>query len=274
MAEFIKVAVLDLIKIGVCMRHQTYDILNVGKNNRFFVRNKQGTPMCVHNCGYGMSANTFRNRMELTGNAEAAEMADDIVNAYRTKNNRIVAFWRECDRVLDVLFAGGSMWFGGPNNNLFYADGSSEFHGQKIPSIRFPNGTYIWYQNLRKEPSENGKVNYVYDQFKGRAWLPKRIWGSSCGENICQALSFAVLKYQAIEIAKTGCPVNLNVHDEWVSIVPREQVGLCAAIHYQAMKSVPDYMPAGLLDCEVDVGLNYADLKTVDVKKFLAPQET
>ena len=368
-------------------------------------------------CGYGMSANTFRYRMELTGNTEAAEMADDIVNAYRTKNNRIVAFWRECDRVLDVLFAGGSMWFGGPNNNLFYADGSSEFHGKKIPSIRFPNGTYIWYQNLRKETSENGKVNYVYDQFKGRNWLPKRIWGSSLVENLCiaedtlvltdsgwkkiqditnqdkvhdgiefvthgglvfksvkgcvkidgvymtkdhevltndgwktaeihlsageasqlsrfdfsevwqaiqnqprngtlsvitgdnnattggtteckkavydilncgsrnrfvvkgdeapfvvhncQALSFAVLKYQAIEIAKTGCPVNLNVHDEWVSIVPREQVGLCAAIHYQAMKSVPDYMPAGLLDCEVDVGLNYADLKTVDVKKFL-----
>lgn len=220
-------------------------------------------------CGYGMSANTFRYRMELTGNTDAADMADDIVNAYRIKNNRIVAFWRECDRVLDVLFAGGSMWFGGPNNNLFYADGSSEFHGKKIPSIRLPNGTYIWYQNLRRETSENGKVNYVYDQFKGRSWLPKRIWGSSLVENLSQSLSFAVLKYQAIEIAKTGCPVNLNVHDEWVSVVPREQAGLCAAIHYQAMKSVPDYMPAGLLDCEVDVGLNYADLKTVDVKKFL-----
>ena len=225
-------------------------------------------------CGYGMSANTFRYRMELTGNTDAAEMADDIVNAYRTKNNRIVAFWRECDRVLDVLFAGGSMWFGGPNNNLFYADGSSEFHGKKIPSIRLPNGTYIWYQNLRKETSENGKVNYVYDQFKGRSWLPKRIWGSALVENLCQSLSFAVLKYQAIEIAKTGCPINLNVHDEWVSVVPREQAGLCAAIHYQAMKSVPDYMPAGLLDCEVDVGINYADLKTVDVKKFLVGANT
>lgn len=220
-------------------------------------------------CGYGMSANTFRYRMELTGNPEAAEMADDIVNAYRTKNNRIGAFWRECDRVLDVLFAGGNMWFGGPNNNLFYADGSSEFHGQKIPSIRFPNGTYIWYQNLRKEPSENGKVNYVYDQFKGRAWLPKRIWGSSLVENLCQKLAFDILKYQAIEIAKTGLPINMNVHDEWVSVVPRDQATQAVVVHYTAMRSVPDYIPQGLLDCEVDVGLNYADLKTVDVGRFL-----
>lgn len=220
-------------------------------------------------CGYGMSANTFRNRMELTGNLEAAEMADEIVQAYRTKNNMIVAFWHECDRVLDVLFAGGNMWFGGANNDLFFADGSSEFHGQKIPSIRFPNGTYIWYQNLRKETSEDGKVNYVYDQFKDRAWLPKRIWGSSLAENLCQALAFVILKYQAIEIAKAGVPINLNVHDEWVSVVPRDQAPQAVVVHYTAMKSVPDYIPQGLLDCEVDVGLTYADLKTVDVGRFL-----
>ena len=251
------------------MRHQTYDILNVGKNNRFFVRNKQGTPMSVHNCGYGMSANTFRYRMELTGNLEAAEMADEIVQAYRTKNYKIVQFWRECDRVLKVMYAGGSCWFGGPDNNLFYADGSSVFHGVKIPSIRFPNGTYLYYQNLRIERGDNGREQFVYDQFKGRNWLPKRIWGSSLVENLCQALAFVILKYQAIEIAKAGVPVNLNVHDEWVSVVPRDQAPQAVVVHYTAMKSVPDYIPQGLLDCEVDVGLTYADLKTVDVGRFL-----
>lgn len=220
-------------------------------------------------CGYGMSANTFRYRMELTGNLEAAEMADEIVQAYRTKNNMIVAFWRECRRVLGVMYAGGSMWFGGANNDLFFADGSSEFHGKKIPSIRFPNGTYIWYQNLRKEAGDDGKVNYVYDQFKGRNWLPKRIWGSSLVENLCQALAFVILKYQAIEIAKAGVPVNLNVHDEWVSVVPRDQAPQAVMVHYTAMKSVPDYIPQGLLDCEVDVGWNYGELNTLNVSKFI-----
>lgn len=260
------------VDMATAIFNKSYDeILHEAK----VVGSKEGKRMrnlgkeCVLADGYGMSAATFKARMELFGNTEAAEMAEALTSAYRAKNNMIVAFWKQCDRVLDTLYAGGRMWFGGPSNNLFFADGSSEFHGKKIPSIRLPNGTYIWYQNLRKEEGDNGRVNYVYDQFKGRQWLPKRIWGSSLVENLCQSLSFAVLKWQAIEIAKAGIPVNLNVHDEWVSVVPKEVAGYAAAVHYRAMKSTPDYIPDGLLDCEVDVGLNYGDLKTVDVKKFI-----
>lgn len=221
-------------------------------------------------CGYGMSANTFRARMELTGNTDAAEMADVIVGTYRAKNNRITAFWRECDHVLGVMCAGGSTWFGGADGKMFFADGASKCHGVTIPSIRLPNGTYIWYQNLRRELQPDNKLSYVYDQFKGRNWLPKRIWGSSLVENLVQALSFAVLKWQAIEIAKTGCPVNLNVHDEWVSVIPREQAAYAASVHYKAMTATPDYIPDGLLACEVDVGHNYADLKTLNMEKYHA----
>lgn len=227
-----------------------------------------GKEVCLAG-GFGMSANTFRERMILAGQAEAAQMADDLITAYRAKNYKIVQFWRECDHVLKVMYAGGSCWFGGANNNLFYADGSSEFHGVKIPSIRFPNGTYLFYQNLRLEIGDNGREQLVYDQFKGRGFQPTRVWGSLCDENLTQKLAFDILKYQAIEIAKAGVPINLNVHDEWVSVVPREQASQAVVVHYVAMKSVPDYIPQGLLDCEVDVGLNYADLKTVDVKKFL-----
>lgn len=220
-------------------------------------------------CGYGMSADTFRNRMELVGNHEAAAMADDIVHAYRTKNYMIVAFWRECNRVLDVLYAGGQMAFGGPDSNLFFADGNSSFHGKVIPSIRLPNGTFIWYENLRREHGDDGRANYVYDQFKGREWIAKRIWGSALVENLCQALAFAILKYQAIEIAKHGIDINLNVHDEWVSVVPDGRVAFGAVTHYLCMKKTPEYIPDGLLDCEVDVGVNYADLKTLDMSKYV-----
>ena len=224
---------------------------------------------CCLGLGYGASATKFGNLLELQGLSEHKEKAPDLVRAYRNKNNMLVHAWKICGQVLDVMYAGGSMWFGGANNDLFFADGSSEFHGKKVPSIRLPNGTYIFYQNLRKEVGADGKVNYVYDQFKGRNWLPKRIFSSALFENIIQALSFCVLKWQAIEIAKAGVPVNLNVHDEWVSVVPRDQAPQAVVVHYTAMKSVPDYIPQGLLDCEVDVGLTYADLKTVDVGRFL-----
>lgn len=227
-----------------------------------------GKEVCLAG-GYGMSANTFGQRMILAGQAEAAQMADDLITAYRAKNYKIVQFWRECDRVLKVMYAGGSMWFGGANNNLFYADGSSEFHGVKIPSIRFPNGTYLFYQNLRLEVGDNGREQFVYDQFKGRGFQPNRVWGSLCDENLCQKLAFDILKWQAIEIAKRGVNINLNVHDEWVSVVPRQQAAYATTTHYECMRSVPDYIPQGLLDCEVDIGYSYGNTKTINVSKFV-----
>lgn len=224
---------------------------------------------CCLGLGYGASATKFASLLELQGLAEHKDKADSLVQAYRNKNYMLVQAWKVCGRVLDAMYAGGTMWFGGANNDLFFADGSSEFHGVTIPSIRLPNGTYLFYQNLRKEAGDDGKVNYVYDQFKGRNWLPKRIFSSALFENLIQALSFCVLKWQAIEMAKRGVPINLNVHDEWVSVVPRALAVKSAVAMYECMKSVPDYIPQGLLDCELEVGRNYGDLNTLDMRKFV-----
>lgn len=224
---------------------------------------------CCLGLGYGASATKFASLLGLQGLAEHKDKADSLVQAYRNKNYMLVQAWKVCGRVLDVMYAGGSMWFGGANDDLFFANGSSTFHGKKIPSIRLPNGTYLFYQNLRKEAGDDGKVNYVYDQFKGRNWLPKRIFSSALFENLIQALSFCVLKWQAIEMAKRGVPINLNVHDEWVSVVPRDLAVKSAVAMYECMKSVPDYIPQGLLDCELEVGRNYGDLNTLDMRKFV-----
>ena len=261
------------IDMAVKIYNESYE--SIYEQSKGVVATKEGktkrniAKAVVLGAGYGASAAKFAELMKQQGLAAQADMAEELITTYRTANNRISGFWRECQRVLDVMYAGGSTWFGGPDNDMFFADGSSVFHGVKIPSIRGPNGTYIFYQNLRKEAGYDGKVNYVYDQFKGRNWLPKRIWGSAMAENLTQYLAFAVLKYQAIEIAKAGVPVNLNVHDEWVSVVPKATAAQAIVTHYTAMKQVPAYLPQGLLDCEVDVGLNYGDLKTVNVEKFL-----
>lgn len=224
----------------------------------------------VLGCGYGAGSDKFAELLVQQGLDEVADESPKLVNTYRATNRFIVQFWRICDRVLDTLYTGGTMSFGGENDNLYFADGSSKFHSVTIPSIRLPNGTYIFYQNLRKEADEkDGRINYVYDQYKHGRLVPKRIWGSALCENLTQALAFAILKWQAIEINKAGIPINLNVHDEWASVVPRQQAAQVAMIYYQCMKRVPDYIPQGLLDCEVDVGLNYADLKTLKMEKFV-----
>lgn len=260
------------IEMATKIYNKSYDeIYEVSKRNP----TKEGKAMrnmgksCILGMGFSMSAQKFSDTNKQQGVDIPLEQAQDLVTIYRTTYNMIPSFWRECNRVLDVMYAGGSVWFGGANNDLFFADGSSIFHGKKIPSIRLPNGTYLFYQNLRKEVKDNGQVSYVYDQFKGRNWLPKYVFGGSLTENLVQAIAFVVLKHQAIEIAKAGVPINLNVHDEWVSVVPREQAPYAVATHYRCMRSVPDYIPVGLLDCEVDVGWNYADLKTINVKKYL-----
>lgn len=251
---------------------KTYDILNVGTKNCFYVRSinrgSGSSVLKVHNCGYGMGADKFEGQLKLDGLTEAASNAKAIVQAYRRARPSIVRFWKTCSDVLDIMLAGGKVSFGGPNNDLFVADGSSVFWGKRIPSVRLPNGTYIWYQNLRKvprqEPAQFGDgMEFVYDQFKSNRFEVNRIYGGKLTENLIQALAFAVLKYQALRIVDMGVPVHMNVHDEWVSIVPKSMAHHAVAVHAKAMRTVPNYIPDGLLDMELDMGKNYADTTTI-----------
>ena len=274
---------LDLVKVfqenldpyvdmATAIYHRPYEEIlhaaKVEKTKEGKMMRNMGKTVCLA-AGYGMSASTFRARMQLEKNSEAAEIADELIQAFRTKNNMISQFWKTCQRVLDVMYGGQQMWFGGKDDNLFFADGASRFNGTVIPSIKFPNGTCIWYQNLRKETDDTGKTNYVFDKFEGSKSMAVRVWGSKLCENLTQALSFAILKWQALQIAKAGVPINLNVHDEWVSVVPARYAAKAAVIHHRAMTTSPPWFPQGVLDCEVDVGLNYSQLKTINVGKYL-----
>lgn len=216
--------------------------------------------------GYGMGVERFTKEMNLGGLTEAAEMAETIIATYRGANPNIKAFWATCQDALEVMLHGGAMWFGGPNNDLFYATGNTEFWGKVIPAIKLPDGGYIYYENLRKEETDESWTGweYKYDQFKDYRHEPTRVYGGKVAENLIQALAFSVLKFQALRMVDRGVPVHLNIHDEWASVVPKSQARDAAIAHALSMREVPDYIPVGLLDCEVDIGLNYADTKTVD----------
>lgn len=219
----------------------------------------------VLGCGYQMGANAFAEQLRIAGLESVIDMAPSIVTTYRAANPNIKNFWATCQQALDIMLNGGDMWFGGADGKLFHANGSSVFWGRTIPSILLPNGTYIKYDGLRKEldPDNYSGYSYKYDQFKFGNLVPNHIYGGKVAENLIQALAFGILKYQALIIDAAGIPVNLNVHDEWVSVVPKELAQDTIRIHAHAMRSVPDYMPQGLLDCEVDMGKNYMDTTTI-----------
>lgn len=219
----------------------------------------------VLGCGYQMGATAFAEQLRIAGLESVIDMAPSIVTTYRAANPNIKNFWATCQQALDIMLNGGDMWFGGADGKLFYANGSSVFWGRTIPSIKLPNGTYIKYDGLRKEfdPDNYSGYSYKYDQFKFGNLVPNHIYGGKVAENLIQALAFGILKYQALIIDAAGIPVNLNVHDEWVSVVPRDHAKLAIRVHTHAMRAVPDYMPQGLLDCEVDMGKNYMDTTTI-----------
>lgn len=237
----------------------TYDVLNVGDKNRFFVRSSSNPDnvLCVHNCGYSMSADTFRHRMELAGNYDAAHMADKLVAIYRSSNSYISAFWQTCDNVLKQMIAGKKGRFGGVNKDVF------EFNGNRI---KLPNDTYLCYHNLRY--TDNGR-SIAFDTVKDGKWITKRIFAGAFTENLVQALAFAILKAQALDIYNAGIPIHLNVHDEWVSVVKREELERTCYIHYKAMSRMPKpfypSIPNNLLACEVSIGKNYADLYSLNL---------
>lgn len=247
------------------MIKKTYDILNVGKHNRFFVRGATKQVTCVHNCGYQMGANAFSEQLRLAGLEEVMDMAPEIVTTYRRANPNVKKFWKTCETALEVMMAGGDMWFGGTNHDLFYANGDTGFWGTKTPSIRMPDGTYLKYHNLRTVPDPDSFKGYstLYDQYKHNGYVKNYIYGGKLTENLIQSLAFAILKHQALIIDAAGVPVNLNVHDEWVSIVHKSDTKAAIRIHAHALRQVPDYMPQGLFDCEVDIGKNYMDTTTI-----------
>lgn len=252
------------------MNLETYDILNVGEHNRFFIRNSDGEPLCVHNCGYGAGAAKFADLMVQSGLADQADQAERLIATYRSANYMVKNFWGICQQALETMAQGGTMRFGGPDDNLFEVSGATKFHGVTIPSIKLPNGTYIFYQNLRQEVDDTGKLNYVYDQWKGRGFKPKRIWGSALAENLCQALSFAILKWQAMCIQADGYQINLNIHDEWAGVYSNDNLKGAVLSFHRHMSRVPPFLPKadGLLECEVDVGTNYAEFTTIPNSAF------
>lgn len=208
-------------------------------------------------CGYALSADTFRKRMELAGNYEAAQIADKLVAIYRSSNSHISAFWQTCDNVLRQMIAGKKGRFGGVNKDVF------EFNGNRIKLL---NDTYLCYHNLRY--TDNGR-SIAYDTVKDGKWITKRVFGSALTENLTQGLAFAILKAQALDIYNAGIPIHLNVHDEWVSVVRREKLERACYIHYKAMSRMPKpfypSIPNNLLACEVSIGKNYADLYSLNL---------
>lgn len=115
--------------------------------------------------GYGMGANKFIIAARaLAGLVITADASRDAVADYRQRNPEVTLFWAKCDAVLREMIQGRSGSFGGPNEDLFFYDGTRKLFGVPCPGIRLPDGMWINYPNLRIISDQYNRTQVVYDK--------------------------------------------------------------------------------------------------------------
>jgi DNA-directed DNA polymerase len=205
---------------------------------------------CALALGYGQGAAGFQKyALVNSGINMSLDEAKRTVTAWRKANYAVAGFWKTCDQALQVMVDGGQMYFGGQDGKMFFADGKRFLLGRHVPGIQMPNGLWLNYPNLHVDMS-SGKPQFVYDKmgYTGKPLKSKAYGGLIC-ENIVQSLAFAIMKQQALWIAKYY-PIVMNTHDEWCVVVPRDQAETAAEYMARCMRTAPDYVAGLPLDTE------------------------
>lgn len=128
----------------------------------------------VLGCGYGVGAVKLQGALK-NGQVPIDLPSDEcqrIISVYRESCQNIVALWKQAGNVIQAMINGSSAPLG--LDGVVCVDGIG---------IRLPNGLYIKYPNLRKWTNNEGKTEFVYDDKKGRAVIPTRIYGGKLVEN-------------------------------------------------------------------------------------------
>jgi hypothetical protein len=220
---------------------------------------------CILGLGFGMSdiklLYTLRNaaREEKMDVEYTIEQTARWVIVYRSQFRQIIELWTYGKHILRGMLAGkANGWKIGP----CMVDGLS---------IVLPSGLRLQYNNLRLD-KDTGNFWYEY---AGR-W--KKIYGAKLIENIVQALDRQYVMDAAMR-TETECHqygmnirIALQLHDENVYCVPREQASKLTRIAYANMCHSPWWgldFPAA---AEVKAGLNYADLMELNMKTSENPK--
>ena len=218
----------------------------------------------VLSAGYGVGAKKFsdtllRQGIQLDPDLQKHEaMAFNAHRVYRSVNWAIVKFWDTCSRMLSVLASyrasGEHYWclqFGRDDMLIAMMD-KIPCTEQWEPCVVLPNGFHMWYPNLRV--TDDG---LVYDRVIHGKATPTRIYGGLLTENICQALAFDMLYWQAVRIHRHGIEIKANIHDCWIAVVPDDRAEADAKVMESVMRTVPDWLKGFPVDCECESGHDF-----------------
>lgn len=247
---------------------EPYDVIRKGvkvDHNPKYMKQRQVAKAAVLSCQFGTGAKAFQAYAKVVGGVALTSLeAKAIVDGYRETNWRVVDAWKTVGWAMDEMIAGRSGYFGGPNNDLFYFDGSRHVFGAHVPGIRLPSGLWINYKGLGTEmgqwPDGSPKTEYFFYHGSGKRVEKKYTYNSKVYENLTQGLAFQVMAHQAVRIA-ARYPIVMNVHDEWVCVVPESEAQECLDYMIDCMRTPPNWIPGLPLDAEGDIAYRYGDAK-------------
>jgi hypothetical protein len=168
-----------------------------------------------------------------------------IIRVYRETYPMIPKLWRQTGEALEAMANNQTAPIG--LNGVLTVCGAD--------GIKLPNGLSIKYPNLRYI-MRDGKSEMVYDQKKGRAVIPTRIYGGKAVENICQALARIIIGEQMLMITRSYRVV-MTVHDA-VGVIALNEKAIQARQFVEAcMRVRPKWATALPLNCESKIGASY-----------------
>lgn len=238
-----------------------YDLLNCGPRNRFTVLTDAG-PVLVHNCGFGIGPDKFRDTARIQGGLKLTpQEAKTGVYGWRDITPEIAGEeggWAVCDDILNYVAEGSSV----------YVDPWQLMKTEK-DAIILPSGRRIRYPNLRQElrlrhREVDGELvsryepTWVYAEGRHEAYL----YGGKVDENLVQALARDVIFPNAIEFwRRTGYRPKHKVYDELVYLWPPGEAEALLAELQQVMRTAPKWWPSLVLWSEGDIAPTYGAAK-------------
>ena len=196
--------------------------------------------------GYAMGATKFQMQLKTFNVDMPIEECKHIITVYRNAYPMIPKLWEQGDKALEALMSTRTAPLG--EHEALLVD---------MFGIRLPNGMYLRYDNLRKEPDKkSGRDQFIYDVKKGRAVIPTRIYGGKLIENVCQAVARIIIGEQMLMVARRYRVV-MTVHDAVGVIAPIEEADKARAFVEACMRIRPKWAPTLPLNCESKIGASY-----------------
>jgi DNA polymerase I-like protein with 3'-5' exonuclease and polymerase domains len=195
--------------------------------------------------GYGMGPAKFQAQLKTFGVTMELDECKRIIRVYRETYPMIPKLWRQTGDALEAM----------ANNQTAPIGLSGVLEVRGADGIKLPNGLSIKYPNMRYILRE-GKSEMVYDQKKGRAIIPTRIYGGKAVENICQALARIVIGEQMLMVARK-LRVVMTVHDAVGAIAPEAEADKARDYVEACMRIRPKWATLLPLNCESKMGGSY-----------------